>query len=57
MVPFAVAGTVLWILVALALLVSGASAELLRTSLAGVVVGALLTALMVIRDRHRARAR
>lgn len=57
MVPFAVAGTVLWILVALALLASGASAELLRTSLAGVVVGALLTALMVIRDRHRARAR
>lgn len=55
MVPFAAGGTVVWAAVGVVLLLVDAPAEARWTSLAGVVVGGLLTTLMVIRDRHRAR--
>jgi Protein of unknown function (DUF2530) len=53
MVPFALAGTGVWVVVGLVLLVAGAPEEWLWTCLAGVVLGLALLVPMIIRDKRR----
>jgi len=57
MVPFALAGTGVWAVVGLILLVTGAPDKWLWTCLAGFLLGLALLLLMVIRDRKRSRRR
>jgi hypothetical protein len=57
MVPFALAGTVLWALAGLVLLFAGAPTDWLWTCLAGVLLGVPGLAIMAVHDRHRDRRR
>jgi membrane associated rhomboid family serine protease len=53
MVPFAVAGTGVWAVIGLIMLVAGAPDDWLWTCLAGFLLGLVGLAFMVLRDRHR----
>jgi hypothetical protein len=55
MVPFAAGGTAVWVVVSAVLLLTDAPTSVRWTGVAGVAIGVLLTGLMIIRDRYRAR--
>jgi hypothetical protein len=57
MVPFVLAGTLLWAGVGLALLIAGAPTGWLWTCLAGFLLGVAAAPIMVIHDRRRSRHR
>lgn len=53
MVPFAVAGTAVWAIAGVIMLAAGAPDDLLWTCLAGVLLGLVGLAFMLLRDRRR----
>lgn len=53
MVPFGLAGTGVWAVVGVVLLVAGAPAGWLWTCLAGVLVGLVMLPVLVVHDRRR----
>jgi Flp pilus assembly protein TadB len=55
MVPITLTGLVAWVVAGLVVLLAGGPAGWLRISLAGLVIGLALLAVMVVRDRRRAR--
>ncbi|HEY8453763.1 MAG: DUF2530 domain-containing protein [Micromonosporaceae bacterium] len=57
MVPFAVAGLVIWAVVGLTLAVAGGPSSWIRTCVAGFLVGLPGLAAMIVHDRRRAARR
>lgn len=55
MVPFAVAGTGVWAVVGVILLLAGGPEDWLWTCLAGFLLGLVGVVLMVVHDRRRTR--
>ncbi|MGH3681017.1 MAG: DUF2530 domain-containing protein [Natronosporangium sp.] len=53
MVPFALAGTGVWAVVGVVLLVAGAPSGWLWTCLAGVLLGLVMLPILVVHDRRR----
>jgi bacteriorhodopsin len=56
MVPFALAGTAIWAVAGVVMLLMDAPADWLWTCLAGFAIGCALLVLMLARDRRRRRS-
>lgn len=57
MVPFAVAGLIIWAVVGLALVVADGPSSWIRTCVAGFLIGIPGLAIMIVHDRRRAARR